>query len=134
MMNLSIEASDETQEDLCTLQWTFLLLVMVISTLQIYFLHICINGLVQLRNANRIGTENMLTILPGVYSDPCGKCFYFFPTTCRWIFLKNINDLQKFDSLNRRIYDLMFIVMFARSYQLLFLSINHSVADVSPEF
>ena len=53
-------------------------LVMVISTLQIYFLNICINGGVQLRNANRIGTENMLRILPAVYSDPCGKCFYFF--------------------------------------------------------
>ena len=50
------------------------------------------------------------------------------------IFLTNINDLQKFDSLNRRIYDLMFIVMFARSYQLLFFSINHCVADISPEF
>ena len=61
MMNLSIEDGDETQEDLCTLLWTFLLLVMVISTLQIYFLHICING-VQLRNANRIGTERMLAI------------------------------------------------------------------------
>ena len=58
---------------------------------------------------------------------------FLFPT-CRWIFLKNINDLQKFDSLNKRIYDLMFIVMFARSYQLVFLSINHCVADISPEF
>ena len=50
------------------------------------------------------------------------------------IFLTNINDLQKFDSLNRRLYDLMFIVMFARSYQLLFLSINHCEADISSEF
>ena len=76
MMNLSIERVDETREDLCTLLWAFLLLVMVISTLQIYFLHICINGLVQLRNANRIGTENMPRVLPGA---PCGKYFYFLP-------------------------------------------------------
>ena len=107
-------------------------IVMVISTLQIYFLNICINGL-QLRNANRIGTENMPNIFQAVHSDPCGKCVYFFSTT-EDIFQKNINDLQKFDSLNRRIYDLMFIVMFARSYQLLFFSINHCVADISPEF
>ena len=98
---------------------------------QIHFLHMSINGLVQLRNANRIGTENMLTVLLAVHSDPCGKYFDSFSTAED---KKNINDLQKYDSLNRTIYDLMFIVMFARSYQLLFFSINHCVADISPEF
>ena len=35
---------------------------------------------VQLRNANRIGTENMQTILLAVHSDPCGKYFDSFST------------------------------------------------------
>ena len=130
MMNLSIEGGDETQEDLCTLLWTFLLPsngYLNFANLFFEYLHKwwCAAQKCKQNRNWKYGQNFTSCIQWSVW-----KVFLFLFK----IFLRNINDLQKFDSLNRRIYDLMFIVMFARSYQLLFLSINHSVADVSPEF